>query len=419
MTTTSPAGAFRKFLDPVADPRVGSLRGKTPYEYAVIAETGPFTSDLIEGWSKLYPAEFTGVTSDGHVIDMLYPLTEPPPDERVPVDAMVTAAKRVLDALTQTQRAKVGYAVDALEWQSWSNPEFLIHDTGVRVEFLGPKARDAILGLIAASTSPDGFDLVRATMRINGFLGDIVGLPNIMNEFSYQFAIYGIPSLAEPWGWQLFGHHLAINCVVVAGRMVMTPLFLGAEPNLIDDGPHAGASAFVARNALAHQLMAALTPDQQRRATVYQHLTDPAMPEGRVHPGDERTLAGAFEDNRVIPYEGILVSELSVEAMAIVDAIITDSLRHLPRGAALRRRREIDAHLDRTWFSWIGGHGPNDVIYYRIQSPVVIFEFDDHCGVWLNNKAPQPFHIHTTERTPNGNDYGRAFVRAHATPPTR
>jgi hypothetical protein len=59
------------------------------------------------------------------------------------------------------------------------------------------------------------------------------------------------------------------------------------------------------------------------------------------------------------------------------------------------------------------------VIYYRIQSPVVIFEFDDHSGVWLTNTVPQPFHIHTTERTPNGNDYARAFVHAHAPHPTR
>ena len=73
--------------------------------------------------------------------------------------------------------------------------------------------------------------------------------------------------------------------------------------------------------------------------------------------------------------------------------------------------RELEQHLDDTWFSWIGGHGEGDVFYYRIQSPVVIAELDHHCGVFLDYDTPQPFHIHTVLRTPNGNDYGRAWVR--------
>ena len=48
-----------------------------------------------------------------------------------------------------------------------------------------------------------------------------------------------------------------------------------------------------------------------------------------------------------------------------------------------------------------------------MQSPVVIAELDHHCGVFLTNDTPAPFHIHTVLRTPNGNDYGRALVRAH------
>jgi hypothetical protein len=73
--------------------------------------------------------------------------------------------------------------------------------------------------------------------------------------------------------------------------------------------------------------------------------------------------------------------------------------------------REVRAHLGETWFSWIGGSGPGDVFYYRIQSPVVIAELDHHCGVFLDYDTPKPFHVHTVLRTPHGNDYGRAWVR--------
>jgi hypothetical protein len=64
-----------------------------------------------------------------------------------------------------------------------------------------------------------------------------------------------------------------------------------------------------------------------------------------------------------------------------------------------------------SWFSWIGGHAPGDVFYYRVQSPVVVVELDHHCGVFLDYDTPKPFHVHTVLRTPHGNDYGRSWVR--------
>ena len=73
--------------------------------------------------------------------------------------------------------------------------------------------------------------------------------------------------------------------------------------------------------------------------------------------------------------------------------------------------REVQAHLDETWFCWIGGSRPGDVFYYRLQSPVLMAEVDHHCGVFLDYDTPKPFHVHTVLRTPHGNDYGRAWVR--------
>lgn len=92
-------------------------------------------------------------------------------------------------------------------------------------------------------------------------------------------------------------------------------------------------------------------------------------------------------------------------------ATVEEFLKLLPPGPRAARMREVRAHLDDTWFSWIGGHGPDDVFYYRVQSPVVIAELDHHCGVFLDYDSPKPFHVHTVLRTPHGNDYGRSWVR--------
>jgi hypothetical protein len=407
------SGEFRSYLFPHDHPRYADVRGLDAYAYREHARRpGTFTGGLVEGWTPLYLDEFRGVTEDGTLRDGLHDLTPAEPAEAAPVAAMVAAARNLLAGLDDDSRRRISHVVDAPEWQTWANPEFLQFDTGLRLEFQPADVREKALALVRASLSPEGYELAHAMMLINGFLGEVVGLESVLGEFSYNIALYGEPDLRAPWGWQLFGHHCALNCLVVEGRMLLSPVFLGAEPDEIDDGPHAGISGvFDDRIRLGTAIMAALPDDQRRAATVYEQMVDPSMPPGRVHPGDERHLAGAFQDNRVIPPEGIRVADMPAGAQDLVLATVEEFVRLLPEGPRRARMREIREHLGETWFSWIGGHVEGDVFYYRIQSPVVIAELDHHCGVFLDYDTPKPFHVHTVLRTPHGNDYGRAWVR--------
>ncbi|WGW11899.1 DUF3500 domain-containing protein [Saxibacter everestensis] len=412
MSTTESDAEFRQYLFPDEHPRVSELRGLDAYAYRDVAQRpGTFTGELVRGWTPLYLNEFHGVTENGIRREDLFPLESPRPGEEAPVAAMVAAAEALLDAVSEPDRDRLIYDVEAVQWQTWANPEFMQFDTGLRLEFQPEPVRERALALVRASLSPEGYRLTRDMMRINGFLGQVVGLEGILNEFSYNVALYGRPHPSAPWGWQLYGHHCAVNCLVVEGRMTIGPVFFGAEPNEIDDGPHAGMIAFRDRISLGIELMAALPEEQRRAATVYQQMVDPAMPPGRVHPGDERHLAGAFQDNRVIPFEGVQVARMPAEARRLVLAIVEQFVLPLPAGPRAARLREVEAHLDETWFCWIGGHAPGDVFYYRIQSPVVIAELDHHCGVFLDYDTPKHFHVHTVLRTPHGNDYGRAWLR--------
>ncbi|MDF2050190.1 DUF3500 domain-containing protein [Arthrobacter sp. Cr_A7] len=403
--------SFRDFLFAPDHPRVAEIRGLNAREYAEAATTDSFAGPMIEGWKKLYPQPFSGITSDGVRREGLFPLAAARPGEEAPTADMVAAAGKLLGAVTPEQKLKLCYAVDAPEWQSWANPEFMQHDTGLRLDELDPPVRDAALALVEASLSAEGYELVRNLMRINGFLGDLVELPLLMNEFSYNVALYGEPSETEPWGWQIFGHHAALNCLVAGTQLVISPVFMGAEPDMIDDGPYKGVKVFKERIALARALMAALPDGLRAEATVYQEMVDPAMPEGRIHPGDERHLGGCFQDNRVIPYEGIPVTGMPADARALLDAVVDDFIAYLPDGPRAARRREIQEHYGETFFSWIGGWKGEEAFYFRIQSPVVVLELDHHTGVFLSNDEPAPFHMHTVVRTPNGNDYGRELVK--------
>lgn len=405
-------GEFRQYLFPHDHPRLAGVRGMDAYEYREAARTpGSFTGDLVAGWQPLYGNEFRGVTEDGTLREDVHRFASPRPGEEAPVAEMVAAAQSLLTTLDEASRARISHPVDAAEWQTWANPEFLQFDTGLRLEFQPPAVRAAALGLLRASMSDEGYRLAHGMMLINGFLGETVGLETVLNEFSYNIALYGEPHLRDPWGWQLFGHHCAVNCLVVDGRMVLSPVFLGAEPNAIDDGPNAGVTSFTERIELGTALMAALPEELRRKATVYEQMVDPAMPPGRVHPGDERHLAGAFQDNRIIPAEGIAATDMPAAAQELLMAIVEQFVLPLPVGPRAARLREIHEYLSETSFSWIGGHQPGDVFYYRVQSPVIIAELDHHCGVFLDYRTPKPFHVHTVLRTPHGNDYGRAYVR--------
>lgn len=77
---------------------------------------------------------------------------------------------------------------------------------------------------------------------------------------------------------------------------------------------------------------------------------------------------------------------------------------------------EVRQHLDETRFAWLGGTGSESVFYYRIQSPVVLIEFDHQTPIallHLDPNEPTRQHIHTVIRTPNGNDYGKDLLRQH------
>ncbi|HZC24884.1 MAG TPA: DUF3500 domain-containing protein, partial [Candidatus Binatia bacterium] len=75
-------------------------------------------------------------------------------------------------------------------------------------------------------------------------------------------------------------------------------------------------------------------------------------------------------------------------------------------------------HIESTWFTWIGGSQPDSAFYYRVQSPVVLIEFDHQRPANLRKFAADPDkptqqHIHCVVRTPNGNDYGKDLLRQH------
>ena len=401
-------GAYRQHLPDLTIPRFTEMQKQDAHEYAAaFKESGapPWLHGLYLHWRNLFQEPFKGVTNDGRVRPDLFTLR----DEGMPIAAIAASADALLAQLTPPQLAALTYHIDSPEWRSWSNPEFLLSHKGLRLDELTPTTRDACLALLEATLSPEGYTKALSAMRINGFLGDLVASPKVMNEFSYNLVLFGAPSTTSPWGFSFYGHHLCLNVFLYKTQVVISPWFTGAEPNLIDAGPYAGTRILHEEERLGLRLMQSLTDADQATAQVYKLLRDPAMPEGRWNHDDQRHVCGAYRDNRVVPYEGVVVGDMGPEQKELVRGILREYLLYLPERARAVRMAEIEEWFGETYFCWIGGFGDEDAFYYRIQSPVVIVEFDHHSGVFLTNKEPAKFHIHTLLRTPNGGDYGMAL----------
>lgn len=411
MEGTQKVSAFREYIPPQDSQRSIELARSDTYEWTKLRCNEPFMVGWMQKWENLLSEPYKGISVDGDVISNLYRLGEESEDLGAPTPEMVEAAQRVLDIATPEQKEALCKSINAPEWRCWINPEIYIFRNGVRLEEVSKELVTALHTLMRASLSQAGYEKAVGCMNTNQFLGEVVNGKRVLNRDSYNFVIFGTPSEKEPWGWQLYGHHLDLNVFVVGKQMVMSPVFLGAEPNVIDSGPYKGTELFTDQEVVGLKLMQSMDMAQQSRVRIFNELSGPEYPESRFHRADQRHLGGAFQDNRVIPYEGVKVTEFSASQQDLVRRLLVLSLSYLPEKALAVKMEEISHHWGDTYFCWIGGCQVGDAFYYKVHSPVVMAEFDHHSGVFLNNKAPLPFHIHTLVRTPNGNDYGKELLK--------
>ena len=340
---------------------------------------------------------FRGITSGGPVVCGLFSIEK----TGVPVTPVIEAARGFLAGLSAEQRHAACFAVGDEAWRQWSNIHPWLMRHGVCLADLGHDQREAALTLLRHSLSASGYRTARDVMKLNEHALEITGKPEEYGEWFYWVSVFGTPSPeGEPWGWQIDGHHLNLNCFVLGDQLVLTPNFMGSEPVLARFGKYQGTRVFAAEEEQGFALMGSLSPEERQRATVSADL-----------PGD--VLTAAFNDNRRIDRAGLRHDELSPEGRERLEALLGVYTGRTRPGHAEIRYAEAKRHLGETSFAWIGPFDAASPFYYRIQSPVILVEFDHQSGIMFDNDKPSRDHIHTVVRTPNGNDYGRDLLRQH------
>ena len=342
---------------------------------------------------------FRGLSIDGTITPGLFPIRS----TGVSTAPVRAAAEAFLAALGPEQRARTVFAVEDDEWRRWMNQHFY-ERRGVGFDEMSPAQREAAFALIGASLSARGLRTSRDIMRLNHTLGELNGDLASYGEWLYWITVMGTPSGSEPWGWQLDGHHLVINYFVLGDQVVMTPTFMGSEPVIARSGRYAGTSVLQEEQDAGLAFMRGLTDAQRRQATLA-----PAK-------SGNNTIAEAFRDNVNLDRVGVPATALDRAQRERLLALVALWVSQMRDPHARVRMADVRRHLDSTRFAWVGGTDPDGVFYYRIQSPVILIEFDHQNPVALPGAIagrPTRQHIHTVVRTPNGNDYGKDLLRQH------
>ncbi|GAB5468818.1 MAG: DUF3500 domain-containing protein [Rhodospirillales bacterium] len=272
-----------------------------------------------------------------------------------------TAAQAFLDSLTEADRMRASLAFDdpqrtAFRWTPGRR-------AGVVLQILSPESRAELQHLLTLVLSARGALTVDAILATEAALGLLEGRPDYRNPELYYTAVFGRPG-GERWGLRFEGHHLSINLTFTGSTAISgTPLVLGANPESVIQGPHAGTRALAEQVDLAWDLYAGLTPEQQTQARdagagFDGFLTRP----GSLRRPEAQQAGIAWADLTAAQREAL--TALAVSYIGILGADLSESYV-----AALLAEEAAGLH-----FHWSGGAAPGGTYYYRIAGPRLFIE---------------------------------------------
>ena len=372
------------------------LRERPPTPAVRAFELPPRMQPMLDRAKTGLAEPFRGIIADGGIVPGLFTIEK----TGVSLVPLLEAARSFLASLSAEQRKAACLAIDDEAWRQWSNIHPWLMRHGICLADLDASQHEAALALMREGMSAAGYQTARDVMRLNEHALEITGKPEEYGEGFYWVSFFGTPSPERPWGWQIDGHHLNVNCFVLGDQLVLTPIFMGSEPVLARFGKHQGTRVFAAEEEQGYALMRALSSEERQRATIGQELPS-------------ELFTAAFNDNRRIEPAGIRYDELPAEGRERVESLLATYVGRVRPGHAELRWAEVKRHLSQMHFAWLGPFDGASPFYYRILSPVILVEFDHQSGIIYDNEKPSRDHIHTVVRTPSGNDYGKDLLRQH------
>ena len=312
------------------------------------------------------------------------------------------AALAFRDGLGPELAKQASFPLDDPERRAWSNlPATMFPRKGVSFGELSDEQRILAHGLLQTPLSSQGYLKVAGIMRIDEILKAMSPMRGGRSMFGQDFYWLGLFGDVDsgPWGFQLDGHHLALNLTVVGDEVSVTPMFKGSDPAEVLTGLDAGWYPLQAEDRRGRALWESL--DEAQRALALLPGATPAD----VVAGPTRTDPIADLEIRGLPY-----SAMSARQQALLLRLLDEWIGDLdPELAATQSTRLREAGLDRLHFAW-SGIEEGKPYYYRLHGPTLLIEFDNTPPPGRLGGAVN--HIHTVWRDP-ARDYGEDLLARH------
>jgi hypothetical protein len=257
------------------------------------------------------------------------------------------------------------------------------------------------------------FEMVKLVMSTKGYQKtlDIVDLENVLRVVenrpandtyrdpeNYSFMVFGTPGPAEPWGWRMEGHHIALQFTSVNGEISFTPGFMGSNPGTVFANiPQKGKRVLKEEQDIAFKLLYSFSEDQCKKVV----LSEKA-------PWEILSLNNPSSEV-LLKTEGMAMKDMTAAQKALFQELIGVYLNRYH--VTLKDQQMVKltkTGLSGIHFAWMGNINPEIKegagYYYRIQGPTILIEFDN-----TQNNAN---HIHTVVRDLT-NDFGEDLLRLH------
>jgi hypothetical protein len=361
---------------------------------------------------------------------------------------MAAAAADWLDALDPGQRAVASGGAPSPDAEADAERRRWYYTPtdhgGLTLGAQRPAQQRLALRLVATGLSTAGYVTVATIVGLDNVLDQVEGWSvNWGRERGrdpgmYYLRVFGEPGGAAPWGWRFGGHHVSLSNLIADGAVrAVTPCFLGADPAA---APLLGPSPLRPLGGaedLARELVRSLAAGQAAAAILLDRAPADIIGgnRSRIADGDqmmylrevwrrpftEPDLAGRIarmdaEAERASGYDagdyqrlaltsvpkGLPARELDAGQRDLLRALLATYLGRVPDG--LSPDYAGDAALDGVHFAWAGPTGPGQPLYYRLQGPRLLIEYD--------NTQRQANHAHSVWRDPAA-DFGYDVLGAH------
>ena len=139
------------------------------------------------------------------------------------------------------------------------------------------------------------------------------------------------------------------------------------------------------------------------------HLTQDAIPPGRERPGflaRDKLKAGAGQDNLQLAHQGLAAADWTDAQRDKLLDLVRVYVGNMADAHADVKMKEVEEHLDDTYFYWIGETDDDSAFYYRVHNPVVLIEYDAQSPLAYGNKD--------SSGGDNGGGHGRSGRHPHS-----